>query len=143
MKCLRALFLFAIALFCGSVYSHAAAIDFHATVLDPVCNPADTQCVLHAVDLGVPFSVSLDVATCSDAGVSGLPAPPTPFGCFFGANLTGAAITSFTLDFAAIPFVSSCDTNITGVSPPVAFAISSCIVNGTGGYDLTFSGGSI
>jgi len=100
-----------------------------------------TECILHPTDLGVPFSVSLLAGTCGDAGVTPLPAPP--FGCFFAANLTGEAITSFTLDFNAIPSVTGCDTNITGVTPPVAFSVSSCIVNAKGGYDLTFTGGSI
>jgi hypothetical protein len=142
MKYLRILFLFGLALFCGSVASHAQG--FHATILDPTCNTADTQCILHSTDIGVPFSVSLDAATCGDADVTGLPSPPTPYGCFFGSNLTGGPITSFTLDFDAITGVTSCDTNIPeSVSPAPAFGVTSCVVDSDGGYALTFSGGSI
>ena len=142
MKYLRVLLLFGIALFCGSVTSHAQddGFDFHATVLDPTCGPA-SECTLHPADIGVPFSVTLDAGTCSDAGVTGLPAPP--FGCFLGTNATGTSITSFTLDFLSIPTITGCDTNATSTSPPVAFSVSSCVVDPAGGFDLTFSGGSI
>jgi PEP-CTERM motif len=144
MKYLRLLLLVGIALFCGSVASHAQrGDDFHATVLDPTCNVADTQCILHSEDLGAPFSVSLDMTTCTDSGVTGLPAPPTPFGCFFGSNLTGSAISSITLDFDAISGVTGCDTDITGVSPSPAFSVSKCVVDPEGGFDLTFTGGTI
>jgi hypothetical protein len=146
MKYLRILFLFGLVLFCGSVASHAQGAGFHSTILDPSCNTADTQCILHPTDIGVPFSVSLDTATCADADVTGLPSPPTPYGCFFGSNLTGGPITSFTLDFAAITGVTSCDTNIPeSVSPAPAFSVTNCapIDGGLGGYALTFSGGSI
>ena len=139
MKCFRVVCLFVMVLLFGSVASHAQG--FHAQVLDPTCDITNTECILHPVDLGVPFSVSLLAGTCGDAGVNPLPAPP--FGCFFAANLTGQPITSFTLDFSAIPFVTGCDTNITGVSPPVAFSVSSCVVDAEGGYGLTFTGGSI
>lgn len=141
MKCLRILFLFGLALFCGSVAGHASG--FHSTILDPVCNPADTQCTLNPPDIGVPFSVSLDAVTCTDAGVS--PLPSGDYGCFAGDNLTGVPLTSFTLDFAAISGVTSCDTDITGVTPSPAFSVSACtpIDGGLGGYALTFSGGSI
>ena len=140
MRYFRVLCLIVVALLFGSVAGHAQE-DFHAQVLDPTCDSTMTECILKPVDLGVPFSVSLLTGTCGDAGVSPLPAPP--FGCFFAANLTGEPITSFTLDFSAIPLVTGCDTNITGVSPPVAFSVSSCVVNSEGGYDLTFTGGSI
>lgn len=140
MKCFRAFCLIVVVLLCGSVASHAQG-NFHAQVLDPTCDSTNTECILHPVDLGTPFSVSLLAGTCGDAGVSPLPAPP--FGCFFAANLTGEPITSFTLDFSAIPEVTGCDTNITGVTPPVAFSVSSCVVDAEGGYDLTFTGGSI
>lgn len=143
MKYLRVLLLVGIALFCGSSISHAQGNGFHATVLDPTCNVGDTQCLLHSEDLGVPFNVMLDEATCTDAGVTGLPAPPTPFGCFFGSNLTGAPITSITLGFDAISGVTSCDTDITGVSPGPAFSVSKCVPDPDGGFDLTFSGGTI
>jgi hypothetical protein len=94
------------------------------------------------VDLGVPFQVVLDMQACQDAGVS--PLPTGLFGCYVGTNLTGSNITSFTLDFAHIPSVTGCDTDITNVeNPPIAFSLSSCVVDGTGGYDLTFSGGTI
>lgn len=140
MKYLRVLLLVGIALSCVAFSSPAEGSGFHATVLDPVCTDP-TECQLHAVDLGVPFPVVLGVGACTDAAVS--PLPDGPFGCFVGTNLTGGNITSFTLDFAAIPEVTGCDTNITEVSPPVAFSVSSCVVNDSGGYDLTFSGGII
>jgi hypothetical protein len=139
MRYLRALCLIAVVLFCGSVASHAQ--NFRVQVLDPTCDNTMTECILHPADLGVPFSVSLLAGTCGDAGVN--PLPDGPFGCFFAANLTGEPITSFTLDFNAIPLITGCDTNITGVNPPVAFSVSSCVVNAEGGYDLSFTGGSI
>ena len=140
MKYFRILILVGIALLFGSTAGHANG--FHATVLDPVCNPANTQCILHSTDVGVPFSVSLDVATCTGADVVLTPVPEQ-YGCFFGSNLTGSALTSFTLDFAAITGVTSCDTDVTGVSPAPAFSVSACVPDGDGGYFLTFSGGSI
>jgi hypothetical protein len=127
-------------LFCAAPASHTQGFDFHATVLDPFCSNA-TECQLHAVDLGVPFPVSLGAGACIDAGVS--PLPSGPFGCFVGTNLTGNNITSFVLDFAHIPSVTGCDTNISGVTPSVAFSVSSCVVDQSGGYDLTFTGGTI
>lgn len=139
MKCFRVFCLIVVVLICGSVASHAQ--NFHAQVLDPTCDSTMTECILHPVDLGAPFSVSLLAGTCGDAGVT--PLPDGPFGCFFAANLTGQPITSFTLDFSAIPLITGCDTDITGVSPPVAFSVSSCVVNAEGGYDLSFTGGSI
>jgi hypothetical protein len=143
MKYLRILFLFGLALFCGSVASHAQG--FHSTILDPQCVEGNTSCDLFPTDIGVPFSVSLSAAICTDAGVTPLPAAPTPYGCFAGDNLTGVPLTSFTLDFAAITGVTSCDTDITGVTPAPAFSVTNCtpIDGGLGGYALTFSGGSI
>lgn len=140
MKYLRVLILLSLALFCGSKTSHAQ-FDFHATVLDPACTDP-TECQLHAVDLGVPFAVALGTQACTDAGV--MPTPTGLYGCFVGTNLTGGNITSFVLDFANIPTITGCDTNVTNVTqPPVAFSVSNCVVDGSGGYDLTFSGGSI
>jgi hypothetical protein len=141
--------LFVVALFCGvTSHSWAAGLDFHAQVLDPLCAPGNTACALGPSDIGVPFSISLDAGNCSThiPPVTGLPAPGgTPFGCFFGTNLTGGPITSFTLGFNN-PSLNSdtCDTTLPGtVSPSPAFSISGCAVDPNGGFDLTFSGGSI
>ncbi len=140
MRYIRVILMLALfcALFCAVPASHA--VGFHATVLDPVCTDP-TECQLHAVDLGVPFPVVLGVQACTDAGVS--PLPDGPFGCFVGTNLTGSNITSFTLDFLAITGVTGCDTDITDISPPVAFSVSHCAGDGDGGFLLTFTGGSI
>jgi hypothetical protein len=139
--------LFILALVCGFT-SHARAngVDFHAQVLDPLCDPDNTACAVGPTDIGVPFSISLDQALCTThiPPVTGLPAN-TPYGCFFGTNLTGGPIDSFTLKFNNPNLnTDTCDTNLPGqISPSPAFSITGCDVDPSGGFDLTFSGGSI
>jgi hypothetical protein len=143
---LRALFI--LALFCGVAnVARADLVDFHTQILDPTCNPASTSCAIGAADVGVPFPIALDMALCTShqPPVTGLPTDGTPYGCFIGTNNTGNAITSFTLDFnnAALDG-GSCDTILPGtISPSPAFGISGCTVDPRGGFDITFSGGSI
>jgi hypothetical protein len=140
MKYLRILFLFGLALFCGSVASHAST--FHGQILDPNCT-STSNCFLIPSDIGVPFPISFDPTTCTNAGVTFSPAPPAEYGCFFGANTTGETLTSFEVDVAASE-ITGCDTDITDVTkPPVAFGESACNPDGSGGFFLTFSGGGI
>jgi len=132
--------LFILALSCGfACHSHAQG--FHAQVLDPSCNATLTECGLGVDDIGKAFPVTLSLAQCT-GHFTPLPTG-SDFGCFFGSNETGAAITSFTLDFAAIPEITGCDTDITGTTPGPAFTVSQCVVDSEGGFGLTFSGGSI
>ncbi|MGD0442747.1 MAG: hypothetical protein ABSA39_02310 [Edaphobacter sp.] len=150
MKYFRILFLFSLVLFCGSVASHASVVNpnFHAGAVDPSCNanpPAlPTECGFGIDDAGMTFDVGLSASQCTAGGItpplSGLPTDPTTFGCFLGTNDTGATITSITLDFAAIPGVTGCDTNLPA-SFPTIFTNSACSVDPDGGFDLTFSGG--
>ena len=140
--------LFILALFCGvSSFAHAEAVDFHAQVLDPACDPNHTSCALDPSDVGVPFSITLNQALCTShvPPVTGLPTDGTPYGCFVGTNNTGNAITSFTLDFNNPGLTGgSCDTILPGqINPSPAFSISGCQVDPSGGFGLTFSGGSI
>ena len=140
--------LFILALFCGvTSIARADAVDFHTQILDPTCDPTNTSCAIGPTDVGVPFSIALDMGLCTShqPPVTGLPTDGTPFGCFVGTNNTGNAITSFTLVFnnAALDG-GSCDTTLPGeVSPGPAFGISACKVDPAGGFDITFSGGSI
>jgi hypothetical protein len=144
--------LFILALFCGvSSIARADLVDFHTQILDPpTCDPLNTSCAIGPGDLGVPFSISLDMGLCTShiPPVSGLPTDGTPFGCFIGTNNTGNAITSFTLVFnnAALDG-GSCDTTLPGdvtyVGQGPAFGISGCKVDPMGGFDISFSGGSI
>jgi hypothetical protein len=140
--------LFVLALFVGfSSHAHAAGVDFHAQVLDPSCNSTTTptECGIGFTDLGVPFAVSLSAAQCGSTAITppltGLPTDGTPFGCFLGTNDTGGPITSITLDFKNIPGVTGCDTTLEGITPGPAFTNTSCNVDPSGGYDLSFSGG--
>jgi hypothetical protein len=139
--------LFILALFCG-VTSHARASSFHAQVLDPSCNSTTnpTECGVGFTDLGVPFAVSLSQAQCGSSAItppiSGLPDPTvTPYGCFLGTNDTGTTITSITLNFNSITGVTGCDTTLDGITPGPAFSNTSCNVDPSGGFDLSFSGG--
>jgi hypothetical protein len=140
--------LFILTLFCGvTSIARAAGIDFHTQILDPVCDPGNTSCAIGPTDLGVPFSISLDQALCTShiPPVTGLPTDGTPFGCFVGTNNTGTTITSFTLGFNNPALDGgSCDTTLPGVvGPSPAFGISACNVDPSGGFDITFSGGSV
>jgi hypothetical protein len=142
--------LFILALSCG-LAGHARAVDFHATVLDPVCfTTPDATCTLLPTDPGTPFNITLNALTCSDQHVSGLPTDGTPFGCFAGVNDTGFAITSIDVSFdGSLLSGAGCDTNVPGATGPTgggpAFSISSCIAPSPGdpNFDLTFTGGSI
>jgi len=137
--------LFILVLFCG-VTSHARAQGFHATVLDPDC-PIDTSvCALDPVDLGVSFPISFTAENCSLQGITG--PSDVPFGCFVGTNQTGVPLTSFALDFTgSILMGDTCDTEIPGISLPegvgTAFSVSGCTPDGTGGFNVDFTGGSI
>jgi hypothetical protein len=140
MKYLRILFLFGLALFCGSVSSHAQG--FHGQILDPPSCVSVSSCTLLPPDVGVPFPVTFNATECSEAGVVLSPVP-AEYGCFFGSNTTGETLTSFTLDVSASE-ITSCDTDVTGVTkPPVAFGVSGCNADGKGGFLLNFSGGGI
>jgi hypothetical protein len=145
MKYLRILFLFGLALFCGSVASHAQG--FHAGALDPSCNATmfPTECGFGIGDPGTTFQVGLSAAQCTASGIqpplTGLPTDPTTFGCFLGDNDTGAALTSITLHFLGISGVDGCDTDLPEGSSPAIFTSSICSGNASAGYNLTFSGG--
>jgi hypothetical protein len=144
MKYFRVLFLFGLALFCGSVASHAST--FHAGALDPSCNPALTECGVGFTDIGQTFAVNLSAAQCASSAIqpalTGLPADPTTYGCFLGNNDTGDAITSISLHFLSIPGVTGCDNTLTGLNYGPAFSNSTCMVDPAGGFDLSFSGGA-
>lgn len=140
--------LFILALFCGvTSIAKADEVDFHTQILDPICDPGNTSCALGPSDVGVPFSIALDMGLCTShiPPVTGLPTDGTPFGCFVGTNDTGKPITSFTLVFNnPVLDGGACDTTLPGdVSPGPAFGISGCKVDPSGGFDITFSGGSI
>jgi hypothetical protein len=148
MKYFRVVFLFVLALFCGSVASRdAQAVSFHTQILDPTCDPLNTSCAIGPSDLGVAFPIQLDQALCTThmPPVGGLPTDGTAYGCFIGTNNTGAPITSFSLEFNNAALVGgSCDTILPGeITPSPAFGISGCKVDALGGFDITFSGGSI
>jgi hypothetical protein len=140
--------LFILALFCGiSSIARADAVDFHTQILDPTCNPGNTSCAIGLGDVGVPFPIALNAGLCTShqPPVTGLPTDGTAFGCFVGTNNTGSPITSFTLIFnnAALDG-GNCDTTLPGtITPGPAFGISGCKVDPAGGFDITFSGGSI
>jgi hypothetical protein len=144
MKYFRILFLFGLALFCGSVASHANT--FHAGALDPACNGDFTQCGLGVSDLGQPLTAALSQAACSSPFISpplgGLPDPTvTPYGCFVGINLSGQSIASITLDFNSIDGVTGCDTDLPDVTATPIFTNNSCSATPGGGIVLSFSGG--
>jgi hypothetical protein len=138
MKYLRVLFLFSLALFCGSATSHAQ-FDFHATVLDPspVC-PTPTQCFIFDTS---PFAVQFTSAQCA---LLNLPSGPDD-GCFFGINSTGGPITSLSLIFPNTTNLGAitCDnaSNPPGL-PPTVFTNPTCS-NVGGVYTLLFTGGSL
>jgi hypothetical protein len=140
--------LFILALFCGvTSIARADEIDFHTQILDPTCDPGNTSCALGPADLGVPFSIALDMGLCTShhPPVGGLPTDGTPFGCFVGTNNTGNDITSFTLVFNNSALDGgSCDTILPGaITPSPVFGISGCKVDPSGGFDVSFSGGAI
>jgi hypothetical protein len=146
MRYLRVLLLVVMVLFIGSVACHAQGAGFHATVLDPDCPINTSVCALNPVDLGVTFPVSFEEANCTAQGIAG-PAD-VPFGCFIGTNNTGEAITSFSLDFTSSALLgATCDTTTPGVTLPEgtspAFSISGCTPDGSGGFNVGFSGGDI
>jgi hypothetical protein len=139
--------LFILALFCGvTSIARASAVDFSTQILDPICDPGNTSCALGPSDVGVPFAISLNMGLCTShiPPVTGLPTG-TPFGCFVGTNNTGNDITSFTLGFNNPGLDGdSCSTILPeGISPGPAFGISGCKVDPVGGFDISFSGGSI
>ena len=150
MKYLLALFLFVIALSCGSVTSHAQGIDFHTTVLDPTCPIDNSVCGVDVSDLGVPFPVSFTQQNCTTEGING-PGGSIPYGCFIGTNFTGGTITSFSLDFTSSALLgATCDTQTPGITftptSPItgpAFGVSGCTPDRNGGFDVSFSGGNI
>jgi hypothetical protein len=148
MKYLRILFLFGLALFCGSSSSHASS--FHAGALDPSCNVLPpgfpTECGFGIGDPGTTFNVGLSAAQCTPSGVTppltGLPSDPTTFGCFLGTNNTGETITSITLHFLVnIDGVTGCDTDLPEGTSPSIFTTNTCNPDPLGGFDLNFSGG--
>jgi hypothetical protein len=140
---LRVLFILAVS--CGFASHARASIDFHATVLDPVCfTTPDATCTLLPTDPGVPFNITLNALTCADQNVTGLPTDGTPYGCFAGVNDTGFVITSIDVSFDGTLLAGAgCDTNLP--NPRNAFSISSCTPPSPGDPDfgLSFTGGSI
>jgi hypothetical protein len=141
--------LFILALFCGVTgHARAAGVDFHAQILDPTCEDMNSACTLNEVDLGVGFPITFSASNCAAHGITG--PMDLPFGCFVGTNQTGGPITTFSLDFTgAILAGATCDTDLsnTGITVPMgqgpAFSVSGCTPDGSGGFDLAFSGGTI
>src|SRR5271168_869488 len=99
MKYLVALFLFVIALFCGSVTSHAQddnGFNFHTTVLDPPCSTVGDCFIVQNTD---PFPVVFTQAQCialNNPPNVNIPDGPDD-GCFLGINDTGETIMSLSL----------------------------------------------
>jgi hypothetical protein len=133
--------LFILALFCG-VTSQAHASSFHAQVLDPnVCNSGQqNKCLIG--DPGVPFSFTLDSATC---GFVGLPSGPDD-GCVIIENNTFNT-TFTTLDFsflvngALAGATFDCPNTPVGTNSPI-FTTVSCMQSADGTTDdFFFSGG--
>jgi hypothetical protein len=125
--------LFILVLFCGvSSFAHAASVDFHVQVLDPVCT-VSSPIVCTVVDPSVPFPVTFTTTTCSL--FFGSPAPSTN-GCFEVINASTVSFTS--LDITLTGFGSATfDCPTTGTSPASIFTNSNC----GPGEDLSFFGG--
>jgi hypothetical protein len=135
MKYFRVLCLFIMALYCGSVASHAQ-VDFHVQVLDPnVCSTDPALCTI--VDASATFPVAFTADTCGFAGVPGLPMDPTTYGCLLVVNDT---ITNFTNLGMEFPGLGSLTFDCPTTTPGSIFTQSSCF--SSGGIDsFFFSGG--
>lgn len=138
MKYLRVLLILGIALFCGSVTSHAQDFDFHATVLDPppVC-PTATQCFIFDTS---PFPVSFSSSQCA---LLSLPSGPDD-GCFFGINSTGKTIFSLSLLFGNTSNLGTITCDNASIPPglPAAVFTNPTCSGANGVFSLFFSGGT-
>lgn len=101
MKYLRIVFLFALALFCGSAAAHAQrGVDFHVGVVDPVCS-ITSPIFCNVTQPGVPFQTTFDNQTCVDHNTPAHPVPDGPNdGCFLLFNGTNDTFDSLSLTLA-------------------------------------------
>jgi len=152
MKYLRVLFLFAMALFCGSVASHAQGFNFHSTVLDPVpvCsepNPAppggpNNDCLIKDLNpFNVVFSQDECTALNNPPGVN-IPDGPND-GCFLGINDTGVLITTLSLILPDTTDLNSVSCDLAGdpPGPPGPIFNNPTCSETDGVFKLMFSGG--
>ena len=134
--------LFVAALFFG-LSSHAKAQHFHVQVLDPnICGPLNHVCLI--LDPSAPISVSLSANVCQLAGVPGLPADPTTYGCAVLFDLDPfEPITELSLTFSGLDGLTfACDTTGVGAVPSI-FAQTSCGQTGPGTDTFSFFDGAL